>query len=402
MKVLKSKLMIAGSILLATTFIGNPVMAQTLFFDDFEDRTRDQPLIGNNWTWYNQTYAGDTCTEYQSGFGPYDQDGSGATYQQENRNYWTASADVGQGDSYFRAGLEVPAWANDNGEKVVLGNMMRVYGDQYYNPDVTSCKRTLVFQEMDVPAPGSYTFSFDMAMDRFGSPANGEMTGAFVKVIKTSDQSYAELLFENVETIPPVSGTPENANTGFEGVDFIITEEMIGELLQFGFYNDITASLGQGWGTSAVLYDNVMVAPMELGPAHSGSYYNTGQSGHGFSIEIGLLFGQPLAVVYWYTYDSMGNPIFMVGSGVPDGTTLTVDFDSPVGMQYGNFDSTSPTPNVGGTAVFNFSDRQNATFSYTPSTFSDTTWGHMTPMENLPLVKIFDIPADKYFPDTSE
>jgi hypothetical protein len=399
---LKSKLITAGGVLLATTLFGNPAMADPLFFDDFEDRVRDQALIGNNWTWYNQTYSDDACTEYSSGYGPYDQDQSGATYLQENRNYWTASADFGQGDSYFRAGLEVPAWANDDGEKVVLSNMLRIYGDQYYNPDVKTCKRTLVFQEAEVPAPGSYTFSFDMAMDRFGSPANGEMTGAFVKVLKRSDGSYNELVFERVETKPPVSGTPENANTAFEGVDFVITEEHVGELMQFGFFVDITEDLGQGWGTSAVLYDNVMLAPMELGPGHSGSYFNIDQSGHGFSIEIGLLFGEPFAVVYWYTYDVLGLPIFMVGNGVPDGTTLTVEFDSPVGMQYGSFDTTSPTPNVGGTAVFNFSDRQNATFSYTPSEFSDASWGHTTPIENLPLVKIFDIPADKYFPKTTE
>jgi hypothetical protein len=178
---------------------------------------------------------------------------------------------------------------------------------------------------------------------------------------------------------------------------------MVGELLQFGFFVDITESLGQGWGTSAVLYDNVMVAPMELGPGHSGSYYNAEQSGHGFSIEIGLFAGAPFAVVYWYTYDDQGNPIFMVGTGTPVGTTLTVQFSSPTGMKYGEFDTTSyPPNNDGGSAVFNFSDRQNATFSYTPSSFSDTTWGHTTPIENLSLVKLFDIPADKYFPATTE
>ncbi len=32
-----------------------------------------------------------------------------------------------------------------------------------------------------------------------------------------------------------------------------------------------------------------------------------------------LLGGTPLGVVYWYTYDDMGNPIFMLGNGVPDG-----------------------------------------------------------------------------------
>lgn len=393
-----SKMTTACSLILALAAFSNQAAAEPLFFDDFEDRVKDQPLVGPGWTWYNQTYSDNDCTEFSSGFGPYD-DGNGNDYLQENRNYWTASADVGQGDSYFRAGLEVPAWATDDGQKVVLSNMLRVYGDQYYNEGVTTCKRTLVFQEMTVESAGSFTMSFDMAMDRFGAPAFGEKTAAFVKVLKSSDSSYEEILFEHVETNPPVSSTPENATTSSDGVDFIITEDMIGELMQFGFYADVTADLGQGWGTSAVLYDNVMVSTLDIGPAHSGSFYNAAQSGHGFSIEFGYLpDGTPFGIVYWYTYDAMGNPIFMLGNGVPNGQTLEVTFFSPTGMQYGVWQN--PTENDGGTAVFNFTDRENATFSYTPSTFTNTEWGHTTPIADLPLTKIFSIPADKYFTTT--
>ncbi len=403
MKVTKSSLTRAFSVLLATTVLGSSAVADTLFFDDFEDRVKDQPLLGPGvpggpgWTWYNQAYTDNQCTAYLSGWGPYD-DGDGSDYLQENRNYWTASAAVGQGDSYFRAGLEVPAWASTEGEKVVLSNMLRVYGDQYYAPEgAVSCKRTLVFQEMPVDTTGSFTFSFDVAMARSGPPASGEVTAAFVKVIKTSDFTYEEMLFEKVETHPPVSSTPENASTASVSIDFTITDEMIGELLQFGFYNDIVESLGQEWGKAAALYDNVKLAATDIGPAHSGSWFNTTQDGHGFSIEFGEIDGDPLAIVYWYTYDSDGNPIFMVGTGEPDGQEVVITFDSPTGMKYGEFNSVPYPRDVGGVAVFNFSDRDNATFSYTPSAFSETTWGHTTPIENLPLVKIFGIPADKNF-----
>jgi hypothetical protein len=398
MKRFTSHLTILASAMLALAGFSGTAAAEPLFFDDFEDRVRDQPLIGPGWTWYNQTYSDSSCTEYSSGFGPFD-DGDGSDYLQENRNYWTASADQGQGDSYFRAGLEVPAWANDDGEKVVLSNMLRVYGDQYYNPDETTCKRTLVFQEMTVESAGSFSMLFDMAQDRFGAPAFGEKTGAFVKVLKSSDGSYNEILFEQVETKPPVSSTPENANTSRDGVDFIITEDMIGELMQFGFYTDITVDLGQGWGTSAVLYDNVTLTTLDIGPAHSGSFYNSGQSGHGFSIEFGYLpDGTPFGIVYWYTYDDEGNPIFMLGNGAVNGQTLEAQMFSPTGMQYGVWQR--PTENPGGTAVFNFIDRDNATFTYTPSTFTETEWGHTTPITDLPLTKLFGIPADKYFMTT--
>ncbi|MFC1776552.1 hypothetical protein ACFL3I_04315 [Pseudomonadota bacterium] len=400
MKIFQHKLTMICSVLLALAGFSCQASAQTLFTDDFEDRVKDQDLIGPGWTWYNQAYTDNECTTYLSGYGPYDQDPSGATYLQENRNYWTASeAAAGQGDSYFRAGLEVPAWATDEGEKVVLSNMLRIYGDQYYAPPgAVSCKRMLVFQEMPVANTGGFTFSFDMALDRAGPPAFGEVTAAFVKVIKTSDFSYNELLFEKVETNPPVSSTPENASTAPGAVDFTLSGEMVGELLQFGFYVDIVESLGQGWGTSAVLYDNVMLATTDIGPAHSGSWYNVDQSGHGFSIEFGEDGnGNPIGAAYWYTYDDAGLPIFMVGNGIPDGNSLEIVFESPVGMQYGVWDPTSVTREDGGTAVFVFSDRYNATFTYIPSEFSSNNWGHTTPIEDLPLIKVFDIPADKNF-----
>jgi hypothetical protein len=386
------------SALFALGAFSSQVAADPLFSDNFEDRVKDQVLIGPGWTWYNQTFADDTCSgDPAYGFGPYD-DGNPDDYDQENRNYWTASADVGQGDSYFRAGLEVPAWGTDEEAPVVLSNMLRVYGDQYYDPDVTTCKRTLVFREMTVASAGTFTFSFDVAQDRYGAPQYGEVTGAFVKVLRSSDGSYTTVLFEKAETTPPVATTPENVTTVFQAIDFVITEDMVGELLQFGFYTDLSENLGQGWGTSAALYDNVQLNEMEIGPAHSGSFYNEDQSGHGFSIEFGQLAdGTPLGVVYWYTYDDQGNPIFMIGNGTPDGNLLEITFLSPVGMVYGVFDPTTVERPDGGTAVFEFSDRDNATFSYTPSEFSDTTWGHTTPIEDLPLVKIFGIPADKYF-----
>jgi hypothetical protein len=398
MRIFQHKLTMICSVLLALAGLSSQASAQTLFSDDFEDRVKDQALVGPGWTWYNQTFDNDTCAgDPTSGWGPHD-DGDPSDFLQENRNYWTASADVGQGDSYFRAGLEVPAWGTDEDDPVVLDNMMRVYGDQYYNPGVTTCKRTLIFQEMPVEGAGTFTFSFDVAQDRFGAPANGEMTGAFVKILRSSDSTWATILFEKIDTTPPFATTPENVTTAYQEIQFTIPAEFVGELLQFGFYTDLSENLGQDWGTSAALYDNVMLASVDIGPAHSGSFSNEDQGGHGFSIEFGLdYFGAPLAIVYWYIYDDLGNPMFMVGSGVPDGNQVEITFESPYGMVYGVFDPNTVTRENGGTAIFIFDDQDNATFSYTPSAFSDSEWGHTTPIVNLPLVKLFGVPADKYF-----
>ncbi len=133
--------------------------------------------------------------------------------------------------------------------------------------------------------------------------------------------------------------------------------------------------------------------PPDIGPAHSGSWYNAAQDGHGFSMEFGELpNGDPLAIVYWYTYDSAGNPLFLVGAGVPDGTGVNLDFVSPVGMAFGVFDPASVSRNPAGTGRVEFSDRSNGVFSYSPSAFSVNTWGHVA-VDDLPISKLFGIPT---------
>lgn len=386
MKRFKHRVILICSVLLALTGLSNQAAAESFFSDDFEDRVQDQALIGNNWTWYDQWFAEDGCTgEATAGFGPYD-DGNGSDYAAANRNFFTVPA--GTGD-YYRAGLEVPAWDG------ALTNMLRVYGNQYNTHE--NCQRTLIFQEKTAPAAGTYVFSFDVAQDKDSAPANGEVTAAFVKVLDP-DNGYATVLFETVITTPPAATSMDDVTTLRQAVEFTISDEMVGKLLQFGFYNDVSPALGQSSDTSAALYDNITVTELQIGPAHSGSWYNSGQSGHGFSIEFGQLFdGSRLGAVYWYTYDDMGNPIFMLGTGTPVGNRVEITFQSPVGMVYGVFDPSAVTREDGGTAVFVFSDREHATFSYTPSAFSASEWGHTTPIVDLPLTKIFEIPADKYY-----
>ena len=96
--------------------------------------------------------------------------------------------------------------------------------------------------------------------------------------------------------------------------------------------------------------------------------------------------------MYWYTYDSDGNPIFLMGTGEPQGTAVEIDFISPYGMAYGVFDPASVERPDGGVGRFDFADRDNGSFSYQPSEFTATNWGH-TPIENLTIVKLFGVPV---------
>ncbi len=182
-----------STLVLALAGFSTQVAAQALFSDDFEDRVINQELVGNNWTWYDQWFAEDGCTgEATAGFGPYD-DGDGSDYAAANRNFFTVPAGT---DDYYRAGLEVPAWDG------ALTNMLRVYGNQYNTNE--NCQRTLIFQEMTAPAAGTYVFSFDVAQDKDGAPANGEVTAAFVKVLDPAN-GYETVLFETVKTTPPAA-----------------------------------------------------------------------------------------------------------------------------------------------------------------------------------------------------
>lgn len=169
---------------------------------------------------------------------------------------------------------------------------------------------------------------------------------------------------------------------------------------------EITAPLpAEMWVDYVRIYDNghtqlsgsgLNQGPPDIGPAHSGSWYQPLQNGHGFALEFGQqIDGTPFAVAYWYTYDDNGNPIFLMGTGVPEDNRVAIDFISPTGMAFGEFDPDSVVRENGGTAVFEFSDRDNGSFSYTPSDFTAAAWGH-TPIEDLPLEKLFGVPA----PDT--
>lgn len=133
--------------------------------------------------------------------------------------------------------------------------------------------------------------------------------------------------------------------------------------------------------------------PPVPGLEFNGSWFNQDQDGHGFSIAFGQFEnGDPIAVVYWYTYDDEGNPIFLLGTGNLEGSRIEIQLQSPVGMKYGLFDPDSVIPESGGVAVIEFTDTQNATFNYTPSEFSISRWGHSA-IESLPITRLFTVPA---------
>jgi hypothetical protein len=132
-------------------------------------------------------------------------------------------------------------------------------------------------------------------------------------------------------------------------------------------------------------------AVFAISPAYSGSWYNPEQSGHGFSVEYSELNdGTPVVIAYWYVYDSEGNPIFLIGNGEPgEGNTVTLEFEAPYGMKFGEFDPESTIRADGGTGVFTFEDSKTGVFDYEPSQWMVDTYG--VSAISIPVVQLLEV-----------
>lgn len=128
-----------------------------------------------------------------------------------------------------------------------------------------------------------------------------------------------------------------------------------------------------------------------IGAAYSGSWYNPNESGHGFSLEYTVLSDEtPIVVVYWYVYDAEGNPIFLIGLGEPEeGNTVTLEFEAPYGMKFGEFDPNQTIREDGGTGVFKFEDSEKGVFDYNPSEWMINTYNVSS--ISTPIVKLLGV-----------
>lgn len=64
------------------------------------------------------------------------------------------------------------------------------------------------------------------------------------------------------------------------------------------------------------------VDPTSAAASISGSWFNPERSGEGFVVEA---LSDSRALVYWFTYDDLGNQVWIFSDGVLNGTSLTVD-----------------------------------------------------------------------------
>ena len=100
---------------------------------------------------------------------------------------------------------------------------------------------------------------------------------------------------------------------------------------------------------------------MNIQGAHSGSWYNADQSGHGFSIEV--LEDEKLAA-YWFVYTPGGEPTFLVALADIDGNTAHGTLYQYSGMRFGEFDPGRLSEESWGSFSITFSGCDEARVTY--------------------------------------
>ena len=124
----------------------------------------------------------------------------------------------------------------------------------------------------------------------------------------------------------------------------------------------------------------------EVRPEYSGSWYNPEQSGHGLSIEV---ISSERSIVYWYTYDPLGNPIFLYADGTNVGDRIEAQVYFLQGMIWGEFDPDTNQMSEWGTLAVAFEDCSHATLHY-DSTLEYQN-GEAFSSGQIPLVRLASI-----------
>ncbi len=100
---------------------------------------------------------------------------------------------------------------------------------------------------------------------------------------------------------------------------------------------------------------------IDIQGAHSGSWYNEDQSGHGFSIQV---LNEETLVAYWFVFNPTGEPIFLLAVADIDGNSASGPVYQYSGMRFGEFDPETVNEEAWGYLTINFWDCESATAVY--------------------------------------
>ena len=110
----------------------------------------------------------------------------------------------------------------------------------------------------------------------------------------------------------------------------------------------------------------------------TGSWYNVEKSGQGFLIEIIKGSGQKKALATWFTFDSNGNQMWLIGVGNIQAQQISFEMLLTEGGAFGNaHDPNNINSSVWGDVTFSFDNCDSATVNWTPA-LSGFTNGSMS------------------------
>lgn len=115
------------------------------------------------------------------------------------------------------------------------------------------------------------------------------------------------------------------------------------------------------WNIPQLSADYTITGNPGISAAFSGNWFDPGQSGQGFEIEI-LGGSTPQMSVLWFTFAPGGGETWIAASGPIDGTQATMDayqISGPGALFPPHFDAAKLTPQPWGTLEFTFSDCNN-------------------------------------------
>lgn len=138
---------------------------------------------------------------------------------------------------------------------------------------------------------------------------------------------------------------------------------------------------------------------LDVSRYHSGSWFNPGQNGHGFSVEV-LPDGRVL--FYWYTYHPDGRPAFIVAIGEPVLNKVTAQAYYSSGMVFGDFDPATRTQVEWGTITLEFGSCDSAILTYDSDLeYEGVPWGSgtitLTRLSTIDGTQCSDVPEAGLF-----
>ena len=115
------------------------------------------------------------------------------------------------------------------------------------------------------------------------------------------------------------------------------------------------------FSTASLFGDSPLDTHFYVRPSWSGAWFNPDQPGHGISVEV---LDDERTVFFWYTYDSDGNPIWLIAQGVNSAIHVTGLFIPMIrveatayfyeGMIFGEFDPRTNTQQEWGRIFLDF------------------------------------------------